>query len=192
MLPFLLAVMASNNKELNEDFKHSTIPYMDSLYNFALKLTGKKNAANKILKLTYVNAFKFWNFHEPGANCKAWLFNILKYSLKISFKKYSEDSDKTDSQQIEEYYKKIKPLEPNSKFLQRENYNNIQDDQLSEAILSLPENLKTVLILSDIIGFTYDEISDYIDVPVGTICSRLYHARKVLFTKIYNYSAAKD
>ena len=70
-------------------------------------------------------------------------------------------------------------------------YDNLLDDELSSAISSLPEDFRTVIILCDIEGYTYDEIADFVDVPVGTVRSRLHRARKMLFTKLYDYAGDK-
>ena len=70
-------------------------------------------------------------------------------------------------------------------------YDNLLDDELSNAIASLPEDFRTVIILCDIEGFTYDEIADFVDVPVGTVRSRLHRARKMLFAELYEYAADK-
>ncbi|MDP2363324.1 MAG: sigma-70 family RNA polymerase sigma factor, partial [Ignavibacteria bacterium] len=76
--------------------------------------------------------------------------------------------------------------------LEKQNYENLFDDELSTAISSLPEDFRIVLILCDIEGFTYDEIADFVDVPVGTVRSRLNRARKMLFTKLYKYAGDKE
>ena len=72
--------------------------------------------------------------------------------------------------------------------LEKDIYDNLLDDELSKAITSLPEDIRTVVILADIEGFVYDEIADFIDVPVGTVRSRIYRGRKMMFTKLYDYA----
>ncbi|MDP3441341.1 MAG: sigma-70 family RNA polymerase sigma factor, partial [Ignavibacteria bacterium] len=67
-------------------------------------------------------------------------------------------------------------------------FNTLMDDEITKAISQLPEDFRTVIILSDIEGFTYEEIADFVDVPVGTVRSRLHRARKMLYSTLYDYA----
>lgn len=188
---FGLVVPDEKQRQLYEDFEREAVPHMDALYNFALKMTGDSDEADDLVQETYLKAFRFFDKFEKGTNCKAWLFRIMKNTYINKYRKETKEPDKVDYEEVENYYENVKPSSTDSAHLEKDIYDNLLDDELSEAINSLPEDFKTVVILCDIEGFTYEEIADFIDVPVGTVRSRLHRARKMLFTKLQNYAAER-
>ncbi len=192
MFPFpILMAVIDNQKQLYAEFEKEAIPHMDALYNFALRMTGDGDEADDLVQETYLKAFRFFDKFEKGTNCKAWLFRIMKNTFINSYRKSSKEPDKVDYEDVENFYENIKPSSTDSAHLEKEMYDNLLDDELSNAIASLPEDFRTVIILCDIEGFSYDEIADFVDVPVGTVRSRLHRARKMLFAKLYDYAADK-
>lgn len=177
--------------QLYKDFEREAIPHMDALYNFALRMTGDSDDANDLVQETFLKAFRFFDKFEKGTNCKAWLFRIMKNTYINTYRKQSKEPDKVDYEEVENYYENIKSASTDSAHLEKEIYNNLLDDDLSGAISSLPEDFRTVIILCDIEGFSYEEIADFIDCPVGTVRSRLHRARKMLFTKLHSYAREK-
>ena len=195
MLNFLLALLAEpqtpEQKQLYADFEKEAVPHMDALYNYALKMTGDSDDASDLIQETYLKAFRFFDKFEKGTNCKAWLFRIMKNTYINTYRKNTKEPDKVDYDEVENFYENIKASNTDSAHLEKDIYDNLLDDELSGAITSLPEDFRTVVILADIEGFTYEEIADFIDVPVGTVRSRLHRARKMLFTKLYEYAGDK-
>lgn len=188
--PILLAII-DDQKQLYAEFEKEAIPHMDALYNFALRMTGDSDEADDLVQETYLKAFRFFDKFERGTNCKAWLFRIMKNTFINSYRKSSKEPDKIDYEDVENFYENIKPSSTDSAHLEKEMYDNLLDDELSNALASLPEDFRTVIILCDIEGFSYDEIADFVDIPVGTVRSRLHRARKMLFAKLYNYASDK-
>ena len=191
MFAFLFALFKSDEPKANAEFEREAVPHMDALYNFAIKMTGDSDDASDLLQETYLKAFRFWEHFEKGTNCKAWLFRIMKNTFINTYRKNKKEPDKVDYEEIENFYENIKPSSTDSAHLEKDIYDNLLDDELSSAISSLPEDFRTVIILCDIEGYTYDEIADFVDVPVGTVRSRLHRARKMLFTKLYKYAGDK-
>lgn len=191
MLAFLFAIFTSEERKLNQEFEREAVPHMDALYNYAVKMTGDSDDASDLIQETYLKAFRFWDKFEKGTNCKAWLFRIMKNTFINTYRKTSKEPDKVDYEEIENFYENIKPSSTDSAHLEKDIYDNLLDDEMSEAISSLPEDFRTVIILCDIEGYTYDEIADFVDVPVGTVRSRLHRARKMLFTKLHKYASDK-
>ncbi len=191
MFAFLFAIFKSDEQKLNDEFEREAVPHMDALYNFALKMTGDSDDASDLIQETYLKAFRFWDKFEKGTNCKAWLFRIMKNTYINTYRKNTKEPDKVDYEEIENFYENIKPSSTDSAHLEKDIYDNLLDDELSSAISSLPEDFRTVVILCDIEGYTYDEIADFVDVPVGTVRSRLHRARKMLFTKLHSYASDK-
>jgi RNA polymerase sigma-70 factor (ECF subfamily) len=190
MFPIFLAVFESQSA-LYKDFEREALPHMDALYNFALRITGDSDDANDLVQDTFLKAFRFFDKFEKGTNCKAWLFRIMKNTFINTYRKKTKEPDKVDYEDVENFYENAKPSSTESAHLEKEIYDNLLDDEISSAIASLPDDFKTVIILSDIEGFTYEEIADFVDCPVGTVRSRLHRARKMLFAKLYNYASDK-
>ena len=190
MLPFLFA-MLNNEKQLYADFEAEAIPHMDSLYNFALRMTGDTDDANDLIQETYLKSFRFFDKFEKGTNCKAWLFRIMKNTYINSYRKNVKEPDKVDYEEIENFYENIKSSWSNTSHLEKDLYDNLLDDEISEAVNSLPEDFRTVIMLCDIEGLSYEEIADFVNCPVGTVRSRLHRARKLLYSKLYQYASDK-
>jgi RNA polymerase sigma-70 factor (ECF subfamily) len=178
-------------KQRYDDFEKEAIPHMDALYNFALRMTGDEDDADDLVQETFLKAFRFFDKFEKGTNCKAWLFRILKNSYINDYRKTTKEPDKIDYEDVQNFYENIKSDEVDSKHYEMDAFNNLLDDEISTAITSLPEDFRTVVILSDIEGFTYEEIADFVDIPVGTVRSRLHRARKMLYAQLYDYAKGK-
>ncbi len=191
MFASLFSIFKSNEQRLNKDFEQAAVPHMDALYNFALKMTGNNNNANNLILATYLKAFSFWDKFEKGNNCKGWLFRIMRNTSINTCRENTKETYKVNYEEIESFYENIKSSLVNNTNLEKDIYDDLRDDKLSETISSLPYDFRTVIILCDIEGYTYDEIADFVDVPVGTVRNRLYRARKILFTKLYKYADDK-
>lgn len=182
------------NKALQQryaDFEKEAVPHMDAVYNFALRMTGDEDDADDLVQETFMKAFRFFDKFERGTNCRAWLFRIMKNSYINDYRKQKAEPDKVDYEDVQNFYEKIKSDEIDSKHFEPDAFSNLLDDEISKAITELPEDFRTVIILSDIEGFTYDEIADFVDVPVGTVRSRLHRARKMLYTQLYDYARGR-
>lgn len=188
---FATVIPDEKQRQLYEDFEREAVPHMDALFNFALKMTGDSDEADDLVQETYLKAFRFFDKFEKGTNCKAWLFRIMKNTYINKYRKETKEPGKVDYEEVENFYENVKPSSTDSAHLEKDIYDNLLDDELSEAINSLPDDFKTVVILCDIEGFTYEEIADFIDVPVGTVRSRLHRARKMLFTKLQKYASER-
>lgn len=177
--------------EWNDAFGRDAIPHMDALYNFALRLTGDSDDADDLLQETFLRAYRFFDKFEQGTNCKAWLFRIMKNIYINSYQKKIKQPIKVDYEEVDDLYENAKPSSTDDAHLDRDQFENLLDDEVSDAISSLPEDFRTVIILSDIEGFTYEEIADFIDCPIGTVRSRLHRARKMLQQKLLKYAASR-
>jgi RNA polymerase sigma-70 factor (ECF subfamily) len=175
---------------LYADFEREAIPHMNAVYNFALRMTGDEDDANDLVQETYLKAFRFFDKFEKGTNCKAWLFRILKNSYINDYRKAVKEPNKVDYEDVQNFYENVKSDEIESKHYEQDAFSNLLDDEITKVLSALPEDFRTAIILSDIEGFTYEEIADFVDIPVGTVRSRLHRARKMLYAQLYDY--AKD
>lgn len=182
---------SSESRKLNKkykDFEEEAIPHSEALYNFALKMTSDPTDADDLVQETMLKAFRFFDKFEKGTNCKAWLFQIMKNSYINEYRKVSKQPSKVDYDDIQNFYENIKSSDVKSPHFEGDAFNTVMDDQISGAIASLPDDFRTVVILSDIEGYSYEEIAEFADCPIGTVRSRLHRARKMLYSKLYNYA----
>ncbi len=183
-------ILPRKDNDLYSEFEKEALPHINSLYNYAYRITGDSDDADDLVQETYLKAFRFFDKFERGTNCKAWLFRILKNSFINDYRKNTKGPSKVDYDDIQNFYENIKASEVKTQHFEEDVFAKHFDDELTTALSSLPEDFKTVIILSDVEGFTYEEIADFIDSPVGTVRSRLHRARKMLYTKLHSY--AKD
>jgi RNA polymerase sigma-70 factor (ECF subfamily) len=172
-------------------FEKEAVPHMDAVHNFALRLTGDEDDADDLVQETYMKAFRFFDKFESGTNCKAWLFRILKNSFINDYRKQTKEPNKVDYDDVQNFYENIKSDEVDSRHYELDAFSNLLDDDVSKAIAELPEDFRTVIILNDIEGFTYEEIADFVDIPVGTVRSRLHRARKMLYVQLFDYAKGR-
>jgi RNA polymerase sigma-70 factor (ECF subfamily) len=173
-----------------KEFETEAFPHKDILFNFALRTTGDKDDAHDLLQETFMKAFRFWDKYEKGTNIRAWLFRIMKNSYINRYRKETREPGMVDYDDVENFYDSIRDDSTDSNDLQKRMYNNMLSDEVTEALQSLPEDFRTVVILCDIEGLMYDEISEFLNCPIGTVRSRLHRGRKMLEEKLYDY--AKD
>ncbi len=174
-----------------EEFERDAIPHMKALYNFALRMTGSSDDAHDLVQETYLKAFRFFDKFEKGTNCKAWLFRIMKNTYINLYRKEAKVPEKVDFDEIQEYYAPNAMPMGGSEDLQEKIFGNLLEDEVLLALQSLPEEFRTVVILSDIESFTYEEIAEFIESPIGTVRSRLHRGRKILQKKLFEYARAK-
>ena len=172
----------------HEEFQREALPHLDALYHFALRMTSDPDDADDLVQETFLKAYRFFDKFEKGTNCKAWLFRIMKNSFINIYRKTSKEPDKVDYDDVEEFYHVIRADSTDPNDLQEKLFANVLDDDVTRALESLPEEFRTVVILCDIEGFTYEEISDFVECPIGTVRSRLHRGRKMLRAKLLEYA----
>lgn len=170
------------------EFEAEAIPHTSILYNFALRTTGNADDAHDLLQETFMKAFRFWDKYEKGTDLRAWLFRIMKNSYINRYRKETREPGMVDYDDIENFYDSIRDESTDTNDLQKRMYNNMLSDEVIEALQSLPEDFRTVVILCDIEGLTYEEIADFLNCPIGTVRSRLHRGRKILEEKLYDYA----
>ncbi len=177
-----------SEKEKNEIFNHEFMPHINAMYNFAFKLTLDEEDAKDLVQDTYLKAYRFMYSFERGTNAKAWLFRILKNSFINEFRKVSKQPKKVDYQEIETYYNSDSTESESTFDLRTEAVRNLIGDEVSIAINNLPVDFRTVIILADLESFSYEEMSSILDIPIGTVRSRLHRARTILKQKLEEYA----
>lgn len=169
-------------------FETEFLPHIDSMYNFAYRLTFDEDDAKDLVQETYLKAFRFINSFQQGTNAKAWLFRILKNSFINDFRKKSKEPSKIDYQEVETFYNSDDVNEQITPDLRVESLSNMIGDEVTIALNSLAVDFRTVIILCDLEGFTYEEMAKILDIPIGTVRSRLHRARNLLKDKLRLYA----
>ncbi|WKN33452.1 sigma-70 family RNA polymerase sigma factor [Porifericola rhodea] len=177
-----------SEREKVEIFDNEFLPQIDSMYNFAYRLTYDEDDAKDLVQETYLKAFRFIDSFQRGTNAKAWLFRILKNSFINDFRKKSKQPSKVDYQEVETYYNSEGVDESITTDLRVETVQDMIGDEVSTALNSLAVDFRTVIILCDLEGFTYEEMAKILDIPIGTVRSRLHRARNLLKDKLKSYA----
>lgn len=176
-------------KEKNRIFELEFLPHADALLNFGYHLTKNQVEAEDLMQETFLKSFKSIDKYLVGTNAKAWLFRILKNEF---INKYRQNQRRPNSVDIDEVHNIQNQEEGSSPLtayvdLSEEIYKNMMGDEITIALNSLAEDFKVVILLCDIEDFTYEEISKIIDIPIGTVRSRLFRARNELKSKLKEY-----
>ena len=171
-------------------FEDEFLPHADALKTFAYHLTYNETDADDLVQETYLKSYRFIDKYLVGTNAKAWLFKILKNEFINRYRKKVKQPTSVELEEIISYHDQ----EDNNKYssyvdLRVELYQAMMGDEITIAINSLPVDFRTVILLCDIEGFTYEEISKIIDIPIGTVRSRLHRARNMLKEKLKEYAA---
>ncbi len=164
------------------------MPHITSMYNFGYKLTTDEENAKDLVQDTYMKAFRFINSFEKGTNAKAWLFRILKNSFINDYRKRSKEPAKVDYQDVETIYNSDSVDQNITVDLRSETMQNRIGDEVTNALNSLAVDFRIVIILCDLEGFTYEEMAKILDIPIGTVRSRLHRARNLLKARLKSYA----
>lgn len=169
-------------------FDQEFLPHIESMYNFAYRITYDEDEAKDLVQETYFKAFRFIDSFREGTNARAWLFRILKNSFINEFRKKSKEPSKVDYQEVEAYYNSEESGEHAGSSLSVECFRDMIGDEISNALNALAVDFRIVIILCDLEGFTYDEMSKILDIPIGTVRSRLHRARNLLRERLRLYA----
>lgn len=185
-----MIVMADDQRKIQRDrvFEEEFLPQIDALYNFAYHLTYNEEDSNDLVQETYLKAYRFIDNYREGTNAKAWLFKILKNAFINNYRKKSKQPTKVDYEEVVTYHEEDDSQLTSYMDLREEMFEHMMGDEVTNAINALPVDFRTVILLCDIEGFTYEEISKIVDIPIGTVRSRLHRARNMLKEKLGEYA----
>src|SRR6187402_47044 len=176
------------DKGKDDVFNNEFLPHINSVYNFAYRLTRDGDDAKDLVQDTYLKAYRFIESFQKGTNAKAWLFRILKNSFINDYRKKSKEPSKVDYQEVESYYNSEEVDRQITPDLRVEALKDMIGDEISNALNALDVDFRTVIILCDLEGFKYEEMAKILDIPIGTVRSRLHRARQLLKEKLSDYA----
>lgn len=152
------------------EFEAVALPNIDDLFRTALRISGSREQAEDLVQETYLQAWKSFHRFEPGTNCRAWLFKILFHVIGHYRRKLFRVTSMTDSEEIIKESLVYEPPIPQ----------HLTDEEIILALQSIPQHYREVVLLSDVEEFAYKEIAETLDIPLGTVMSRLNRGRKML------------
>jgi RNA polymerase sigma-70 factor (ECF subfamily) len=166
-------------------FDDEALPHLDALYRVALRLTGDPSQAEDLVQDTMLKAYRSWRQYRPGTNAKGWLLTILRNTFINDYRRRKHEPIAMDLEAAEPHalYRSIQESDPEGAF-----FSQIVDAKVLEAIDALPPEFREVLVLSDIEGMRYGEIAETLQIPVGTVKSRLFRARHQLQSRLYEHA----
>ena len=170
------------------DFEKEMLPHMSALYNFAVRMIGNMDDAKDLVQETYIRAYRYFERFASGTNARGWLIQIMKNLYINQYRKEVAAPETVDYNEIEDFYAIIKSSTVDGNDLQEKIFGNLLDDEVSEALRELPDEFRMVVVLCDVEGYTYEEISEIVEVPIGTVRSRLHRARRLLRDRLREYA----
>ncbi|MGH9227768.1 MAG: sigma-70 family RNA polymerase sigma factor [Acidimicrobiales bacterium] len=169
---------------------------MPSLYAAALRMTRNSADAEDLVQETYLRAYRGFEGFEEGTNLKAWLYRILTNTYINSYRAKKRRPEETDLDEVEDLYlyRRIGGLEAAmaGRSAEDELLERLTDAEVKEALESLPENFRMAVLFADVEGFAYKEIAEILDIPIGTVMSRLHRGRKALQKRLYEFAVERN
>src|SRR5512138_3472069 len=175
-----------------QEFQELALKHIDPLYSAALRLTKNERDAEDLVQDTFLRAYRFFDKFERGTNMKAWLFKILTNTFINRYRRSVKERNIVEGSERDAVHERFVSRDaaefaanPEQFFFDR-----LLSDDVLRAVDSLPVDFRMVVILADLQEFSYKEIADILDVPVGTVMSRLFRGRRLLQKQLAEYATA--
>jgi RNA polymerase sigma-70 factor (ECF subfamily) len=182
--------MLGKARKLRREFEDQALPHLDALYGTALRLTRNERDAEDLVQDVVLRAYRYWSKFEQGTNCKAWMFKILTNTFINRYHARRRDqemvlqaSDEAATQDILSHEVREASRDPEGAIASR-----LLSDDVVRALETLPADFRIAVLLSDVEEFSYKEIADIMECPVGTVMSRLYRGRRLLQRALHDYA----
>ncbi len=174
-------------------FVQDTEEFMPSLYSTALRLTNNRSDAEDLVQETYLRAYRSYASYTAGTNLRAWLFRILTNAHINRYRAKKRRPEETEFDDIEDLYlyRRLQNASGLGRSAEDELMDTFSEAEVVAAMDSLPEAYRTTVLLADVEGFAYKEIAGILDIPIGTVMSRLHRGRKALQRELYDFAVAR-
>ncbi len=177
----------ADRSDLESRFEAEALPLLPGMYSAAYRLTRNPSDAEDLVQETFLRAYRAFHQFESGTNLKAWLYRILMNTFINSYRKRQREPQTVSDDEIADWYLYSKMneagLEPSAETSVIES---LPDEEVQEALSSLPEQFRVAVLLADVEGFSYKEIAEITGVPIGTVMSRLHRGRKALQKRLWD------
>ena len=174
------------------DFERDAMQYTRQLYSAALRMSRNPADAEDLVQETLLKAYRAYGTFEAGTNLKAWLYRILTNTYINKYRKDSRRPSEVDLGEVEDLYLYRRIGSEDSADMARTTEEKVLDglveSDIKEAVESLPENFRIAVVLADLEGFAYKEIAEILDIPIGTVMSRLHRGRKAMQKRLWEFA----
>lgn len=177
-------------RDEHAEFEEIAMPHADALFGAAMRMTRDRDQAEDLVQETLLRAFRFWHKFQRGTNIKAWLFRIQTNIFINRYRKKQSESKVMDDRQVDDLLDRFAveesawiPTDVREDFLKQ-----VLGDEVVDALDKLPFEFRMTVLLADMHDFSYKEIAEVLECPVGTVMSRLHRARKMLQAQLFQYA----
>ena len=176
-----------------ENFEEDAMQFAPQLYSAALRMTRNPADAEDVVQETYLKAYRAYDSFQEGTNLKAWLYRILTNTYINKYRKAQRRPNEVELGELQDLYlyKRLGEVSGASESAESQALDMFVDDDIIAALESLPENFRLPVLYADVEGFSYKEIAEILDVPIGTVMSRLHRGRKALQRKLWNLAVER-
>ena len=170
------------------NFEQDAMQFAPQLYSAALRMTRNPADAEDVVQETFLKAYRAYDSFQEGTNLKAWLYRILTNTYINRYRKKTRRPSEVELGELEDLYlfKRLGEQSGASESAEEEVLEQFVDTDVIQALESLPENFRMPVLLADVEGFAYKEIAEMLDIPIGTVMSRLHRGRKALQKKLWH------
>lgn len=166
------------------EFEALTLPHLDALYNTALRLTKNESDAEDLIQETFLKAFRFFHRFQPGTHIKAWLFKIMTNTFINHYRKQQRDKEVLEDWDWDHLLQSDAEIGENEKKI----LDRFISQEVVDSLNQIPVEFRMVVLLADLEDFSYKEIAEIVDCPIGTVMSRLYRGRRLLRKLLAEYA----
>jgi RNA polymerase sigma-70 factor, ECF subfamily len=177
----------AQQRRLDERFEREALPFMSELYAAAVRMTRNPSDAEDLLQETYLRAYRAFASFQEGTNLRAWLYRILTNAFINTYRKRQREPQTVSDDELEDWYLYDKlGMDAAEASAEATVLENLPDQDVQDALASLPEQFRLAVLLADVEGFSYKEIAEILDVPIGTVMSRLHRGRRALEKRLWD------
>ncbi len=174
------------------DFAEQAMEFAPQLYSAALRMTRNQADAEDLVQEAYLRGFRSFHTFQEGTNLRAWLFRILTNAYINKYRAKQRRPLETDLADVEDLYlyRRLGSMETAAASMSAEEQfmDLFTDDEVKQALEELPDNFRLPVLLADVEGFAYKEIAEMLEIPIGTVMSRLHRGRKAMQRSLYEYA----
>jgi len=175
-----------------EKFTSDAMQYAPQLFSTALRMTRNRSDAEDLVQETYIKGWRSFHTFQEGTNLRAWLFRIMTNTYINKYNAQKRKGTEVELDDVEELflYKRLGSIDQSqlSSSAEDQMLELFTDDEVKSALESLPEDFRMPVLLSDVDGFSYKEIAEMLEIPIGTVMSRLHRGRKAMHKMLYEYA----
>jgi RNA polymerase sigma-70 factor (ECF subfamily) len=175
-----------------EQFTADAMQFAPQLFSTALRMTRNRSDAEDLVQETYIKGWRSFRTFQEGTNLRAWLFRIMTNTYINKYNAAKRKGTEVELDDVEELflYKRLGSIDQSklSSSAEDQMLNLFTDDEVKNALESLPEDFRIPVLLSDVDGFSYKEIAEMLEIPMGTVMSRLHRGRKAMQKMLYEYA----